>query len=63
MSGNLSDDSVSPQFFSRPGWVTSFLLDGGIHKLPNVVIPGQGPMALIDVAAAFGNFCRDLERF
>jgi isopentenyl diphosphate isomerase/L-lactate dehydrogenase-like FMN-dependent dehydrogenase len=41
-----------PQFFSRPGWLTSFLLDGGIHKLPNVVIPGQGPMALIDVAAA-----------
>ena len=27
-------------------------MDGGLHKLPNVVIPGQGPMALIDVAAA-----------
>jgi isopentenyl diphosphate isomerase/L-lactate dehydrogenase-like FMN-dependent dehydrogenase len=40
------------QFFSRPGWVASYLLDGGLHKLPNVVIPGQGPMALIDVAAA-----------
>src|SRR5579864_857987 len=40
------------QFFSRPGWVTSYLLDGGLHKLPNVVIPGEGPMALIDVAAA-----------
>jgi isopentenyl diphosphate isomerase/L-lactate dehydrogenase-like FMN-dependent dehydrogenase len=40
------------QFFSRPGWVTAYLLDGGLHKLPNVVIPGQGPMALIDVAAA-----------
>jgi isopentenyl diphosphate isomerase/L-lactate dehydrogenase-like FMN-dependent dehydrogenase len=40
------------QFFSRPAWVTSYLLDGGLHKLPNVVIPGEGPMALIDVAAA-----------
>jgi L-lactate dehydrogenase (cytochrome) len=40
------------QFFSRPAWVASYLLDGGLHKLPNVVIPGKGPMALIDVAAA-----------
>jgi L-lactate dehydrogenase (cytochrome) len=40
------------QFFSRPTWVAAYLLDGGLHKLPNVVIPGQGPMALIDVAAA-----------
>src|SRR6266853_2799958 len=41
-----------PQFLSRPGWLTAFLRDGGIHKLPNVIIPGHGPMALIDVAAA-----------
>ena len=40
------------QFFSRPTWVASYLMDGGLHKLPNVVIPGEGPMALIDVAAA-----------
>ncbi len=53
MSGNLLGMiPFLPQFFFRPGWVASFLLDGGIHKLPNVVIPGQGPMALIDVAAA-----------
>ena len=53
MSGNLF--GMIPflsQFFWRPGWVASFLLDGGIHKLPNVIIPGSGPMALIDVAAA-----------
>ncbi len=54
MSGNIF--GMIPflgQFFSRPpGWLTSFLLDGGIHKLPNVIIPGSGPMALIDVAAA-----------
>jgi len=53
MSGNLF--GMIPflsQFFWRPGWVASFLLDGGIHKLPNVIIPGSGPMALIDVASA-----------
>jgi L-lactate dehydrogenase (cytochrome) len=41
-----------PQMLSRPGWLASFLLDGGLSALPNVVIPGKGPMALIDVAAA-----------
>jgi isopentenyl diphosphate isomerase/L-lactate dehydrogenase-like FMN-dependent dehydrogenase len=40
------------QFFSRPSWVAAYLLDGGLHKLPNVVIPGKGPMSLLDVAAA-----------
>jgi isopentenyl diphosphate isomerase/L-lactate dehydrogenase-like FMN-dependent dehydrogenase len=40
------------QFFSRPGWVAAYLMDGGLHKLPNVILPGEGPMALIDVAAA-----------
>ena len=37
---------------SRPGWLASFLLDGGTPPLHNVVIPGKGPMELIDVAAA-----------
>src|SRR5271157_4657879 len=41
-----------PQMLSRPGWLASFLLDGGMPPLPNVVIPGKGPMPLIDVAAA-----------
>src|SRR6266849_4526982 len=41
-----------PQLLVRPGWLTSFLLDGGVPKLPNIVIPGQGPMPLIDVGAA-----------
>jgi L-lactate dehydrogenase (cytochrome) len=40
------------QFFSRPAWVASYLLDGGIHGLPNVIIPGKGPLELVDVAAA-----------
>ena len=41
-----------PQIFSRPGWLVSFLMDGGVPALPNVVVPGKGPMPLIDVAAA-----------
>jgi isopentenyl diphosphate isomerase/L-lactate dehydrogenase-like FMN-dependent dehydrogenase len=43
------------QFFTRPGWVAQYFLDGGLHKLPNVVIPGVGQMALIDVAAALAD--------
>lgn len=47
-----------PQVLRRPGWLAGFLLDGGVSKLPNVVIPARGPMALIDarmglVRAAF----------
>ncbi len=41
-----------PDVVSHPGWVTSYLRDGGLPALPNVVIPGQGPMPLLDVAAA-----------
>jgi L-lactate dehydrogenase (cytochrome) len=41
-----------PQVLSHPGWLASFLLDGGLPLLPNVVIPGKGPMPLVDVAAA-----------
>src|SRR5258708_24943451 len=41
-----------PQILSRPGWLLGFLLDGGIPALPNVVIPGKGPMPLVDVAVA-----------
>jgi len=41
-----------PQVLARPGWLISFLLDGGLRPLPNVVIPGQGPMPLVDVTVA-----------
>lgn len=40
----------SPQILARPGWMLRFLLDGGVPRLANVVIPGKGPMPLIDVA-------------
>jgi isopentenyl diphosphate isomerase/L-lactate dehydrogenase-like FMN-dependent dehydrogenase len=41
-----------PQVLSHPGWLFSFLLDGGLPALPNVVVPGKGPMPLVDVGAA-----------
>jgi L-lactate dehydrogenase (cytochrome) len=40
------------QVLLRPGWVMDFLRDGGMPKLQNVVVPGKGPMELIDVATA-----------
>jgi isopentenyl diphosphate isomerase/L-lactate dehydrogenase-like FMN-dependent dehydrogenase len=41
-----------PQLLARPGWLAAFLLDGGIPRLPNVVIPDRGPMPLVDVTTA-----------
>ena len=40
------------QFFAHPSWVAQFVLDGGMPRLPNVVIPGTGPMTLTDVGSA-----------
>ncbi len=37
---------------AHPGWLTSFLLDGGVPRLENIVVPGEGPMKLVDVGAA-----------
>jgi len=41
-----------PQVIVRPGWLSRFFRDGGLPKLPNVVIPGKGPIPVIDVQAA-----------
>jgi L-lactate dehydrogenase (cytochrome) len=40
------------QMLARPGWLASFLGDGGLMSFPNVVLPGQGPMPYADVTAA-----------
>ncbi len=40
------------QFFAHPGWLAHFLVDGGMPKLPNVIVPEAGPMSLTDVATA-----------
>lgn len=38
-----------PNLLLHPGWLTSFLLDGGVPKLENVVVPGQGPIDMVNV--------------
>ncbi len=50
--GLLEKVPFLPQILSRPRWVMDFLLDGGLPSLPNVVVPGKGPLPLVDVAAA-----------
>jgi isopentenyl diphosphate isomerase/L-lactate dehydrogenase-like FMN-dependent dehydrogenase len=53
--GLLEKIPFLPQVLSRPGWLLSFLLDGGLPLLPNVAIPGEGPMPLLDVNAALAS--------
>jgi isopentenyl diphosphate isomerase/L-lactate dehydrogenase-like FMN-dependent dehydrogenase len=53
--GVLSKIPFLGQFLSRPAWLMRFLLDGGVPHLPNVVVPGQGPLPMTDVAAALAS--------
>lgn len=41
-----------PNILAHPRWLAQFLLDGGVPKLANVVIPGKGPLQMVDVGAA-----------
>jgi isopentenyl diphosphate isomerase/L-lactate dehydrogenase-like FMN-dependent dehydrogenase len=53
--GLLAKVPFIPELLSHPGWLISFLRDGGLPGLPNVVIPGQGPMTLVDIGAALAS--------
>ena len=44
-----------PEILAHPRWLAEFLADGGLPRLENIVIPGQGPMKLLDVAAALAD--------
>jgi L-lactate dehydrogenase (cytochrome) len=48
----LEKSAHLPQVLSRPAWLASFLFDGGLPALPNVVVPGKGPLPLVDINAA-----------
>ena len=52
-----------PQLLARPRWLAQFVLDGGLPGLPNVVIPGQGPMAVLDVGVALAQAAVKWEDF
>jgi isopentenyl diphosphate isomerase/L-lactate dehydrogenase-like FMN-dependent dehydrogenase len=41
-----------PQVLSRPSWLAGFLRDGRMLTLPNVIVPGRGPMPLAETQAA-----------
>jgi len=56
ISGSLAEKlHFLPQVLARPEWLINFLRDGGLGPLPNVVIPGQGPMPLVDINAALAS--------
>ncbi|HXM61538.1 MAG TPA: alpha-hydroxy acid oxidase [Terriglobales bacterium] len=44
-----------PHLLMHPRWLVSFLRDGGLPGLANVIIPGQGPMTLVDINAALAS--------
>jgi L-lactate dehydrogenase (cytochrome) len=44
-----------PELLSHPAWLIGYLRDGGLPGLPNVIIPGQGQMALVDINAALAS--------
>ncbi|MGA7217854.1 MAG: alpha-hydroxy acid oxidase, partial [Candidatus Sulfotelmatobacter sp.] len=50
--GPLDKIPFLPQILSRPSWLIAYLRDGGLPGLPNVIIPGKGPMPLVDINAA-----------
>src|SRR5215467_12214640 len=41
-----------PNILAHPRWLLAFFRDGGLPKLENIIIPGQGPMSLMDVSSA-----------
>lgn len=51
--GNLfSKAAYMGQLLRHPGWLSRFFRDGGLPKLENVIVPGKGPLPLMDVGAA-----------
>jgi L-lactate dehydrogenase (cytochrome) len=53
LSGSVVDKlPYLPNLMMHPRWLAAFLKDGGLPKLENVVVPGKGPMELLDVGAA-----------
>lgn len=40
------------QFLTHPSWLAGFIADGGVPAMPNVILPGTGPMPMTDVGAA-----------
>ncbi len=41
-----------PDLLAHPGWLAGFLSGGGMLELPNVIVPGRGPMPLSETQAS-----------
>ena len=51
----LAKVAYLPDIAAHPGWFASFLMDGGLPPLHNIVIPGKGPLPLMDVTSALAS--------
>lgn len=52
-----------PDIMAHPRWLAGFLLDGGLPRLENVVVPGKGPMEMMDVGTALARAAVTWEDF
>jgi L-lactate dehydrogenase (cytochrome) len=49
LRGNLlSKVPFAPQLLARPRWLARFLWHGGLPDMPNIVLPGKGPLRVAD---------------
>ena len=48
----LAKIPLLPSLMAHPGWMSGFLRDGGMLELPNVIVPGRGPMPLAETQAS-----------
>ena len=53
IAGNVFEKArYAAEWLRHPSWLYGFWRDGGMMALPNVIVPGQGPMPLVDINAA-----------
>ena len=53
LRGNIwSQLPFATQLFARPRWFARFILHGGLPTMPNIVVPGKGPLRVGDAHTA-----------
>jgi isopentenyl diphosphate isomerase/L-lactate dehydrogenase-like FMN-dependent dehydrogenase len=53
LRGNIwSQLPYATQLFAHPRWLARFLFDGGLPSMPNIVVPGKGPLRVGDAHTA-----------
>jgi L-lactate dehydrogenase (cytochrome) len=51
-ASRLKKIPLLPNLLAHPSWLSGFLRDGGMLQLPNVIVPGRGPMPLAETQAS-----------